>query len=964
MKKTLSTLFIVFSFFAYAQVSLSVSAIEVDQPVTITIDANSTDSNCNGLNNPTKVYMHSGIGNNSDAFGYGVVGNWGFDDGVGEMTNNGDGTFSITITPQTYYGITQAQADTASQIGMVFRNEDGSQELKDDGCEDFIFPVGKVIINITQPTNEIVVLNSGNDLSLSATITFQGSTTVQGSFEIFYNNVSVATGNCGFPACNATLTNVTESGTVKFVGTPPGSTETGEASFDVIVVPAVVEQALPANMIDGINYHTDPSKATLVLTAPGKEFIQVAGSWNNYSPSASDVMKRDPSTGKYWLELSGLTPGAIETYQYWVFDTNPVANSPSIVKVADPYSSLVLSPFDDAYIPASTYPNMPAYPAGQEREVTVLQTGQTPYDWQVTDFEKPVEEDLVIYEVLIRDFDADRNFQDIIDKIDYFKNLNINAIELMPIMEFEGNESWGYNTAFHMAIDKFYGTPEKFKELVDICHQNGIAVILDIAFNHAYGRNPMVRMWMDDPDGDGWGGPSSDNPYFNAFPMHSYSVGNDFNHSSDYTRDYVKQVVSYWIEEYNIDGFRWDLTKGFTQNCGNGTLSGDEGCTGGYQQDRVDVLKEYADHSWSVDPDHYVIFEHLGSDNEEKEWANYRLDEGKGIMMWGIMNSPYGELTMGEDGNKNIDRMGHKAHGGFNGPRVVGYAESHDEERLMYKNIALGNTSNGSHNVQDLNTALSRMSALGAVSVMVPGPKMIWHFGELGMENSIFTCPDGSIENDGCKLATKPQPQWDNEWLTDALRGQIYEDWSKLHKLKIEEPVFKGDYTITSGNLTPRIDIFDNSMPSSELKNVIILANFDVVTRSIDTYFPAGVTTTWYDLMDATGNTTVSNSTSAITIPAGQFRILGNTSSEVLSVKDETMLGFSIYPNPSQSALSINVNVSNVEIYDLTGKLVKSFKGAFTRTDAFDISSLNSGIYMVKVQNDTNQTLTSKLVKL
>ncbi|WP_225035216.1 alpha-amylase family glycosyl hydrolase [Winogradskyella sp. SM1960] len=964
MKKTLSTLFIVFSFFAYAQVSLSVSAIEVDQPVTITIDANSTDSNCNGLNNPTKVYMHSGIGNNSDAFGYGVVGNWGFDDGVGEMTNNGDGTFSITITPQTYYGITQAQADTASQIGMVFRNEDGSQELKDDGCEDFIFPVGKVIINITQPTNEIVVLNSGNDLSLSATITFQGSTTVQGSFEIFYNNVSVATGNCGFPACNATLTNVTESGTVKFVGTPPGSTETGEASFDVIVVPAVVEQALPANMIDGINYHTDPSKATLVLTAPGKEFIQVAGSWNNYSPSASDVMKRDPSTGKYWLELSGLTPGAIETYQYWVFDTNPVANSPSIVKVADPYSSLVLSPFDDAYIPASTYPNMPAYPAGQEREVTVLQTGQTPYDWQVDDFEKPVEEDLVIYEVLIRDFDADRNFQDIIDKIDYFKNLNINAIELMPIMEFEGNESWGYNTAFHMAIDKFYGTPEKFKELVDICHQNGIAVILDIAFNHAYGRNPMVRMWMDDPDGDGWGGPSSDNPYFNAFPMHSYSVGNDFNHSSDYTRDYVKQVVSYWIEEYKIDGFRWDLTKGFTQNCGNGTLSGDEGCTGGYQQDRVDVLKEYADHSWSVDPHHYVIFEHLGSDNEEKEWANYRLDEGKGIMMWGIMNSPYGELTMGEDGNKNIDRMGHKAHGGFNGPRVVGYAESHDEERLMYKNIAFGNTSNGSHNVQDLNTALSRMSALGAVSVMVPGPKMIWHFGELGMENSIFTCPDGSIENDGCKLATKPQPQWDNEWLTDALRGQIYEDWSKLHKLKIEEPVFKGDYTITSGNLTPRIDIFDNSMPSSELKNVIILANFDVVTRSIDTYFPAGVTTTWYDLMDATGNTTVSNSTSAITIPAGQFRILGNTSSEVLSVKDETMLGFSIYPNPSQSAFSINVNVSNVEIYDLTGKLVKSFKGAFTRTDAFDISSLNSGIYMVKVQNDTNQTLTSKLVKL
>ncbi|WP_178983249.1 alpha-amylase family glycosyl hydrolase [Winogradskyella helgolandensis] len=964
MKKILLTLFTVFSYFAYAQVSLSVSAIEVDQPVTITVDANSTDSNCNGLNNPTKVYIHSGIGNNSDAFGYGVVGNWGQDDGVGEMTNNGDGTFSITITPQTYYGITQAEADSATQIGMVFRNETGDQELKDDGCIDFIFPVGKVLINITQPTSEVVVLNSGDDLSVSATITYQGSTTVMGSFEIFYNNVSVSTGNCGFPACNSTLTNITESGTVKFVGTPPSSTDTGEASFDIIVVPTVTEEVLPANMIDGINYHTDATKATLVLTAPGKEFIQVAGSWNNYEPSNSDVMKRDPSTGKYWLEVSGLTSGTIETYQYWVFDTNPIANSPALVKVADPYSPLVLSPFDDPYISATTYPNMPTYPADQEREVTVLQTGQTPYNWQVANFTKPVEEDLIIYEVLIRDFDADRNFQDIIDRIDYFKNLNINAIELLPIMEYEGNESWGYNTSFHMAIDKFYGTQEKFKELVDICHQNGIAVILDIAFNHAFGRNPMVRMWMDDPDGDGWGGPSTDNPYFNVYPTHSYSVGNDFNHSSDYTKDYVKQVVGYWIEEYKIDGFRWDLTKGFTQNCGNGTYGGDEGCTGSYQQDRVDVLKEYADHSWSVDPDHYVIFEHLGSDNEEKEWANYKLSEGKGVMMWGIMNSPYSELTMGQGGDKNISRMGHKGHVSFNGPRVVGYAESHDEERLMYKNVAFGNTSNSSHNVQDLNIALSRMSALGAVSVMVPGPKMIWHFGELGMDTSIFTCNDGSYDNDGCKLDTKPQPQWTNNWLTDAIRGQIYDDWSKLHKLKIDEPVFEGDYEITSGNLTPRIDVFDNSIPNSELKNVIILANFDITTRSIDTNFPPGVTSTWYDLMDATGNTTVSNSTSAITIPAGQFRILGNKASDVLSVADEALLGFSIYPNPSQTTFSINVNVSNVEVYDLTGKLVKSFKGNFTRVDTFDVSSLNSGMYMVKVQNTNNQTLTTKLIKL
>ncbi|WP_405575346.1 alpha-amylase family glycosyl hydrolase [Winogradskyella sp. Asnod2-B02-A] len=960
MKKILLNFLLLLPLIGIAQVTTNPSPILIDQSVTLTVDLNSSDTDCNGISNPTKIYAHLGVGDDSDEYGIAVVGNWGQDDGVGEMSNNGDGTWSITFTPNTYFSLTSAEESTVTKMGMVFRNIDGTQELKATGCANFIFNIGAFQVNMINPSsssNGIIVVNSGGSTQILAQ-----NTGGPANYELFANGTSVHTQNNTTFYNGYLFSNLTENQSCELVITQSGTSIT--KSFSIIVNNTITE-ALPSGLKDGINYNSaDPTKATLVLNAPNKDFVYVAGSFNNWDPSSAYAMKKNNSTDQFWLELTGLTSQQIETYQYWVGDVTPIAGSPSLVKTADPYSSLVLSPFDDPYISDTTYPNMPTYPAGQEREVTVLQTNQTPYNWQVANFTKPNEEDLIIYEVLIRDFDAERNFQNIINRIDYFKTLNINAIELMPIMEYEGNESWGYNTAFHMAIDKFYGTQEKFKELVDICHQNGIAVVLDIAFNHAFGRNPMVRMWMDDPDGDGWGGPSTDNPYFNVFPTHSYSVGNDFDHSSTYTRDYVKQVVGYWIDEYKIDGFRWDLTKGFTQNCGNGTYDGDEGCTGSYQQDRVDVLKEYADHSWSIDPDHYVIFEHLGSDNEEKEWANYRLDEGKGVMMWGIMNSPYSELTMAQSGDKNISRMGHTAHSGFNGPRVVGYAESHDEERLMYKNVAFGNTSNGSHNVQDLNTALSRMSALGAVTVMVPGPKMIWHFGELGMDNSIFTCPDGSYENDGCKLATKPQPQWTNDWLTDALRSQIYEDWSKLHKLKIEEPVFEGDYAITSGNLTPRIDVFDNSIPSSELKNVIILANFDVVTQTINTNFPSGVTTTWYDLMDATGTTTVSNSTSSISIPAGQFRILGNQPTNVLSVDEEALFGFTIYPNPTNSSFSVNVNVSNIEVYDLTGKLVKSFKGDFTRTDTFDISTLNSGIYMVKVQNNDNRILTSKLIKI
>jgi hypothetical protein len=959
--------YIIFLIFGYtnAQVSLDVSTIEVDQPVTITVDTNNfTDTNCNGLNNPSKLYMHSGIGDNSNAFGFNVVGNWGQDDGVGEMTSNGDGTFSITITPQTYYSLSQAQADAATQMGVVFRNADGTAELKDDGCNDYIFPVGSVKINLNNPSSTPIVLESGDDLTISATIAYQGSVTVQGSFEVFYNDISVATGTCGFPSCSTTIPNITESGTVKFVGSPNNTTDTGEISFEVLVISTTTEQNIPAGLEDGINYDVDPTKATLVLSAPNKEYIQVAGSFNNYNPDNSYAMKRDPSTGKYWLELTGLTPNQIETYQYWVFDLDPPANSPALVKTADPYSTLVLSPFDDPWIPAASYPNLPTYPAGQEREVTVLQTAQTPYNWQVTNFTKPKKEDLIVYELLIRDFDADRNYQDVIDKIDYFKSLNINAIELMPVMEFEGNESWGYNTSFHMALDKFYGTKDKFKELVDVCHQNGIAVILDLALNHAFGRNPMVRMWMNDPDGDGWGEPNSENPYFNTIATHTYSVGNDFNHSNQITKDYTKRVIKHWIEEFNIDGFRWDLTKGFTQNC----TSGDENCTNGYQQDRVDVLREYVDYSWSLDPYHYAIFEHLGSDSEEQQWANYRIGETipKGVMMWKEMWNDYKNL--GNGNAANISGMGSNEHG-FTMKRALGYPESHDKDRVMYEMATFG-ASNGSYDITDLNTALTRMSTIGATSIMIPGPKMLWHFAELGMDISIWTCDNGVVNsdydgnNDGdCKLSTKPQPQWANNWTSDPNRSQVFSDWARLNDLKINEDVFEGDYSIDSGDLTPRIFIWNDAIPATELKNVVILANFDLTAQNIVPDFP--YTGTWYDLMDETNSTSinVTNTAATINIPAGEFRIFGNAAPQSLSTTSfDVEDSIKLYPNPTKTTFSVNIKLNNVSIIDVSGKEIKSFNGDFEKGHTFNVEGISEGLYLIKLENENGQSSTQKLI--
>ena len=940
----------------FAQVSTSPSTIEIDQQINITVDINSSASNCNGLDNPNKVYMHSGVGDDSNPWGISVVGNWGQDDGVGEMTNNGDGTWSISFIPQNYFGLSTAEASLVTKMGLVFRSDDGLQELKDNGCTDFFLNVGAFQVTLINPGSDgVVLVNSGNQTQIIAS-----NTNGPANYELFVDGTSYHTATNTTFYQSSFVTNITENKACQLVISQESSSVTKPFN---IFVNNTTNQAIPSGLEQGVNYNdSNPNIATLVLEAPQKDFIYVAGSFNNWTPMAQHAMKKNPDSDLFWIELTGLTSGEIETFQYWVFDQSPISGSPKQVKTADPYSTLVLSPFDDPYIPAETYPNLPPYPQGQEREVTVLQTGQTQYNWQVTNFNKPAKEDLVIYELLIRDFDADRNFQDIIDKIDYFKNLNINAIELMPIMEFEGNESWGYNTSFHMALDKFYGTQNKFKELVDVCHQNGIAVILDLAINHAFGRNPLVRMWMDDPDENGWGEPSAENPYFNPEATHSYSIGSDFNHSRTLTKNYTKRVIKHWIEEYNIDGFRWDLTKGFTQNC----TSGDEGCTNSYQADRAAVLKEYADYSWSLDPDHYVIFEHLGGQQEQKEWADYRINEDKGIMLWGKITTPYNQLTMGYASDSNFEGVGHNSQN-FIGKRLIGYAESHDEERLMYRNLLYGSSS-GAYHITELSTALQRMPALGAVTLTIPGPKMIWHFGELGMENSIYTCIDGSVNdssgnNGDCKLDTKPQPQWVNNWQTDPLRSEIYNSWSRLNALKINEAVFEGSYSINSGTLTPRIFIWDDDLPASSLKNVVILANFNLTQQNITPDFP--YTGTWYDLMDPTGNSTinVTSTTTPISIPAGEFRIFGNAASEVLSAEIPSQSLVMMLPNPAKETIQFNRNLKDIEIFDISGKSVLKQQEDYQRGQHIDIRPFNPGLYLVKVQTNTGQTTHLKLIK-
>ena len=192
-------------------------------------------------------------------------------------------------------------------------------------------------------------------------------------------------------------------------------------------------------------------------------------------------------------------------------------------------------------------------------------------------------DDIVIYEMHFRDFTSTGDINGAMEKLDYLQALGVNAIELMPVQEFEGNDSWGYNPCSYFALDKAYGTRRMYREFVDACHSRGIAVLVDVVYNQATGAHPYAKLYWDATNNK----TASNNPWFNVDAPHPYSVFHDWNHEFELTREHVKKSLRYLLEEYKVDGFRFDLTKGFTNK--NST----ESTASNYDQSRIDILKDY-----------------------------------------------------------------------------------------------------------------------------------------------------------------------------------------------------------------------------------------------------------------------------------------------------------------------------------------------------------------------------------
>jgi 1,4-alpha-glucan branching enzyme len=892
------------------------------------------------------VYTHTGvqtqIGGAEPIRWQHVIGNWGINSTQPALTRIGTDIYQLVIpNPRDFYGVTNP-AERITELNFVFRSSDASLQTEDIFVS--LFEEG-LSIKLLEPTSLPIYPEPNEEITISFTADEPDS-----MFLIYGNNIIEQT-------TNDTLTyvlNTEGSGRQWITIFAKKDEETASDSFYFFVREPVSVADLPSEVEPGINY-IDANTVTLVLYAPNKNFVYLTGDFNEWlfdpDEDLSWLMSEDyymnitPDSTTYWKTITGLTAKQEYRFQYLV-DGN--------LQIADPYADKILESEDDE-IHESVYPNLIEYPSDKTSfSVSVFQTDQDEYEWGVTDFERPAKEELVIYELFVRDFVSTHSYQTLIDTLSYLETLGVSAIELMPINEFEGNSSWGYNPSFYFAPDKYYGTKNDLKKFIDECHRRGIAVIQDIVLNHTYGSSSFVRLYASSDSGP----PTEDNPWYNKehnFQNPDAQWGNDFNHESLQTQKLVDRILNYWITEFKIDGFRFDFTKGF----GNNIKSQSSDPWGSlYDADRIRLLKRMVDQMWSQDSTVYAIFEHLAEDSEEQELANY------GILMWGNLNYNYNEATMGYHDNdkSNFYRISWKNHSGFTGPFVVGYMESHDEERLMYKNLTYGNSS-GSYNVQNLLTALQRMKMAAAFFFTVPGPKMIWQFGELGY--------DFSIDYNG-RLGEKPI-RWN--YFEEPARKKLYDVYSALINLRKEYDIFKTeDFQLSVAASRKRIQL------NSDTLNITIIGNFGVTAGTISPNFQSSGK--WYDFF--TGDSIdVVDSAEAVTLEPGEFHIYSDKKLTtpgpdiITKIKDNDGLPaeftlFQNYPNPFNPTTTIKFNIPNVvirpslagkhgmslrttlKIYDILGKeittLINENKSPGYYEVIFDARNLSSGVYFYRLE--------------
>lgn len=707
-----------------------------------------------GVSSSTPLYAHIGVFTTKSPSTWSYVKtDWSENINANKFTYVSADTWKLTIGDmRTYFGITDA-TETITHICIIARTADGKSQTADNFIE--VKPAG-FQMSLSHDAGSTI-------LSESTTTTLSVNTTETATITLSVNGTNIASTSGTTLSKSYTFSAV---GSYEIVATANNGTKTLTQSVSFLYINASKQENYPGGIPKMGAVANADGTVTFCIAAPGKKNVILIPSWDNYQSLDKNVMKYQDYNGNryFWTTVSGLDPNTAYPYYY---------NIDATINVGDPYAKLVLDPWSDKWINQyeEVYPNLINYPFEKGIDgimLAVYKGNIDEYDWKVTDFQIPKPKDLIIYEMLFRDFTGtegeakgDGTVRKAIKKLPYIKTLGVNAVELMPIMEFNGNNSWGYNTNFYFAPDKAYGTHDDYREFIDKCHQEGIAVILDIVFNQSDGLHPWYQMY-----------PIASNPFYNETAPHAYNVLNDWKQDNALVQQQWKDVLQYWLKEFNVDGFRFDLVKGLGNNDSYG------GDTEKRNQSRIDRMKQL--HAWikEIKPDAIHINENLASASEENEMA------ADGQLNW--YNNNGGACQFAMYFSDNSDCSGFYApNTGRTWGSTVAYAESHDEERVGYKVAVYGNGAsiNATAGSGDSNTKVkNRMLRLGSVAaqmLMAPGPKMIWQFGELGNEQ---TTKKSDGDND-----TDPKIVYWNHFDNEYRKG-LYDNYADMCWLRRNNP--------------------------------------------------------------------------------------------------------------------------------------------------------------------------------
>ena len=657
---------------------------------------------------------------------------------------------------------------------------------------------------------------------------------------------------------------------------------------------AVVNETRPSGISNGIYYDpNDPTVVTLCTYAANKtaaaSHVFVLGDMTNWRLDNAYQMKKD---GNYfWLKLTGLTAGQEYRFQYAIERADG-----EHVQISDLYSEKVISQNDQLARKAD--PTLIGYPlrGADGGYVTVIQPGKPAFQWsQATlSFQRPNKDNLVIYEVWPYDHTAERTLTALTGRLDYIENLGVNAVELMPMCEFEYPDGWGYAPTHYFASHKACGSSEQLKTFIDECHKRGIAVIIDMVFNHATGLNPMNKLY-----------PLAQNPWFNVNPPHGDNVFEDWNHDFEPAHEMFTRALQYWLREYKVDGFRLDLSHGI---CGP-------------NYNAVDNLKDYYNNGVkAVSPDAYMILEHWGKTSTgDLDRAQQKELTDAGMMCWENTGEAYQQIAMGYSSNSSLVNA--------NRDKYVSYCESHDEERCFFKARKWGSGSVAT----DEDVRLNRVPMVLALTCLLDGPTMFYHFAELGFDNSKFMTADGVWGKDGYQAyGADNVPEYINEevkmypkkrpegWMKGGARMQAYQKVAQILQLRtrLKKEVFEGNPTNSSVGATNLRTIQWGS-------DVFVCGNISA-TATQNVSLPSG---TWYDYL--AGGT---NAAATYTLQPGEIKVF--TGSKITPPVIPASYDYSediddiIWEDTSGSAYKVVRNgqvliVRDNKVYTITGARVQ-----------------------------------------